>query len=77
MALDVEKLALQILAKETATNNRDVPVEVLTNAFVEVTANLMLQCGASESEADAATIRSAIEPKVQRACVRWKTASVI
>jgi hypothetical protein len=77
MALDVEKLALQVLAKETAMNNRDVPVEVLTNAFVEVTANLMLQCGASSSEADAGVIRTAIASRIERACLRWKTASVI
>jgi hypothetical protein len=67
----LEKLALQALAHDAASNDRDVAATILTNVFAEVIRDVMLQCGASECEVAALNLHSAIAPKVREAHLRW------
>jgi hypothetical protein len=74
MWLDLEKMALKLVANLAATNRR-AEAEKVCEVCAEVTGELMIQFG--EPVMEDAELRELILPHVRRAIVRWETPSTI
>jgi hypothetical protein len=72
--LDVEKMALRLVANLAAKNRRAAASE-LTEVLAETAADLMQHF--NEPALDDAELRELILPHVRRAIVRWETPSLI
>ena len=71
--LNIEEVALEIIAERATNNQPAAPPENLTEIFLDATYTLMRRLGVRACDLNVDEMRVHISPKIQRAYAHWES----